>query len=275
MSTLFKQKQPKKRYVTNICKLDESHIKIIENFEKQKRSLPKKKKKLKDFKKKLEALEKKDSKKYTTNDIITKANLKEEIKKLEDTIADIENNVSEIDYYSQVDDILMDYYDIYDNDDKNIYRDNPELSKAKSDNHIKKLDKLDKLNMIRKKKRKYNKITKRRKRPPNNTKNDITIYFKCVDKVKKNQPNRADLLKQYTTFVKNEHSSGNIDNKIIRKCNQCNTDKTLIQSEGIFVCLECGDVDMIIIESETPNYKDHVPDKPGYPYKRELCVCGD
>ena len=58
---------------------------------------------------------------------------------------------------------------------------------------------------------------------------------------------------------------------IIKKCENCNIDKTLINSEGIFVCQQCGEVEQIIIDSEKPNYKEAVSDtKPGYPYKRKF-----
>ena len=52
------------------------------------------------------------------------------------------------------------------------------------------------------------------------------------------------------------------------KCLNCNIEKTLIHSEGIYVCKKCFEVESIIIDSEKPNYKDPTPEKSGYPYKR-------
>ena len=54
----------------------------------------------------------------------------------------------------------------------------------------------------------------------------------------------------------------------INKCLNCNIEKTLIHSEGIYVCKKCFEVESIIIDSEKPNYKDPTPEKSGYPYKR-------
>ena len=55
---------------------------------------------------------------------------------------------------------------------------------------------------------------------------------------------------------------------IIKKCNKCNIEKTLERSNGLLVCRNCGTCELIQIDSDIPNYKDPMPDKPGYPYKR-------
>ena len=41
----------------------------------------------------------------------------------------------------------------------------------------------------------------------------------------------------------------------VKMCNRCNSnvEKTLIHSEGIYVCQECGGFEYVIIESEVPS----------------------
>jgi hypothetical protein len=79
--------------------------------------------------------------------------------------------------------------------------------------------------------------------------------------------NRASLYETYMGLINKSNSSVN-KTRMIRMCNNCSTEKTLIQSEGIYVCKKCGEVEHIIIESEVPNHKDTVNEKPRYPYKR-------
>jgi hypothetical protein len=56
-------------------------------------------------------------------------------------------------------------------------------------------------------------------------------------------------------------------------CENCNIDKILIYSEGIYACMKCGEVENCIIESEVTNYKEPMVDKPTFPYKRKNHFC--
>ena len=47
----------------------------------------------------------------------------------------------------------------------------------------------------------------------------------------------------------------------------------LINTEGVFVCTNCGDVEKCIIEHEINNYKDPMIEKPSFPYKRKNHFC--
>lgn len=118
----------------------------------------------------LERLENIDASKYTITDIKKRSELKTEIQNLTDEIYDIENYLSELDYYFKTEDIIMDYYQIADIDDQALYSENPELCEQKSninntpDNDEFNVDKLDMLNLLNKNKRKVKKVTKRRKK---------------------------------------------------------------------------------------------------------------
>lgn len=322
MST-FKIKNDKSKHQVQINTLDETHKKIMNMFELRRVSLPKKKKKLVALTNQLDILERTDPKLYTLDAIKKKSVLKTEIKELTDEIYDIENDVSELDYYSKTEDIIMDYYAITDNDDNNLYNEHPELCDQKiNEPSVTGPDKLDILNMKTNQKKKQKKVTTRRKKKIVQTnQTNILNYFNIntepeqvteteedfksiteseldysndcnfnnsdhndndnnntsnsnndvnnedgIFKIK----NKAELLDQYMMLVDSEYVSDKkrSDGKI-RKCLNCDVEKTLIHSEGIFVCQCCGEAESVIIDSEKPNYKEATTDtKPGYPYKR-------
>lgn len=278
MST-FKLKPDKVRNSTEIVTLDETHRKIVSDFNRRRRLLPNMKKKLEKMKNRLEILEKKKGSTYTTEDIQEKSNLKSEISKIEEEIYDIENNLSEMEYYSKIDDVLMDYYEIIQQNDDLSYDDNPDLCKEKKKIEDEpELDALDKLNILSKQKKKSAKTAKRRKKKKTlNDNKHILTFFGCEtteENIEEEDEgiikNRAILFDQFRRLLDNEYiHNQNRSNDIIKSCYNCGIDKTLIQSEGIFVCTSCGEVEMVIIESDRPNYKDAtIPEKPGYPYKR-------
>ena len=78
--------------------------------------------------------------------------------------------------------------------------------------------------------------------------------------------NKSELLDQYMLFINKEYiGERNKSSEIIRYCTKCNTEKTLVHSESIYVCQKCGEFESVIIDSEKPNYKEAIIDtKPGY-----------
>lgn len=294
MST-FKLKPEKVKQITEIHTLDESHKNMMDNFQKKKRLLPRKKNQLVKIKKQLESLEKKPSVYYTNDDIKLKSKLKEELQLVEEDIYDIENNISEMDYYSKIDQVLMDYYDIFDEHDA-YYDEHPELSKEKLHNNEHNLDQLDILNKMKKRNVNPQKVPKRRKkRSVVDNKTSIMNFFNNVNNQKLESPDkeivnsestchtndiimkennsevdRATLLDQYRMLTDNEYiATKNRNINPIRICSTCNVEKTLHHSEATYTCMNCGEVEMIIIEADKPHYTDSsVPEKTGYPYKR-------
>jgi len=276
MST-FKLKPEKIRRLSEVKTLDETHRKYVEEFQKQKKLLPKKKKKLQILQNKLNKINSKPKDQCTNDDYDLKFELKRNIKNLSDEINDIESNRMEIDYYCKIDDILTNYYNLMDTDGEHIYSVNPELSKEKKQSeNKKKMDRLDKLNLLSKKKKKTKKVTRKRKyRAIDDKRRNIFSYINPSKndeskKNKKNKKNRAELFEQYKIRIDSDYASKkNKSKNIIKKCENCNIDKTLIHSEGMYVCENCGDAEQILVDSEKPNYKDcQVPVKPAYPYKK-------
>lgn len=320
----FKIKHEKTKHLIQINTLDETHKKIMASFQSRRNTLPKKKKKLELLQNQLNKIEKTDASYYTTDDIKKRSELRTEINNLVNDIYDIENDLSEIDYYARTEDIIMDYYEITDNDDDHLYNENPELSEAKSDKkNLDKPDQLDILNFMNKTKRKPKKITKRRKKKISSSKqvnildffngninqNIITTeteeftdmteteldydndcnYDSIINsqnsskEINNNEndgikiKNKAELLDQYMMLIDSEYMcEKKRTGAKIRRCPNCNLEKTLIHAEGIYVCQNCGEVEPVIIDSEKPNYKEASTDtKPGYPYKRIEMVCSE
>jgi predicted RNA-binding Zn-ribbon protein involved in translation (DUF1610 family) len=308
----FKVKPDKIKYLTEIKTLDERHSEIVAGFKKKQQMLPRQKEKLIRMQTHLANLEKKNPSTYTNKDIKMKSKLKTDISILTEDIYTIENGTDEIEYYAKTYDLLIDYYDIVDNNDDILYEQNPELIKKKDDSPItKEMDQLDYLNMLSRKRKTHKKVSRKRKRNDeiqpktnildflvnNNTANttnttnttNITnttnttnatnatnvTNANSIDATNKsylgnnneNIKDRSELHRQFQMLIDNEYKNNKKIN-ILKECLECGIDKMLIQGEGIFVCQDCGEVEMIIIECEKCNYNDNIPDKPGYPYKR-------
>jgi hypothetical protein len=52
----------------------------------------------------------------------------------------------------------------------------------------------------------------------------------------------------------------------IKNCKNCNSELTLMQSEGYFVCQNCSQAEYVVVESEIPSHKNAMNEKPKYPY---------
>lgn len=299
----FKLKHNRTKQTVQINTLDDVHKKMVTSFQNKKQLLPEKEEQLNTLKQQLIDLEKKNSQ-YSIDDIKKRCEYKVNIKKLQDEIYDISNDLSELDYYSKTDNIIMDYYELADNDDYMLYDLHPELSNEKINAEKRNND--DKLDLLNKQHNKQyiKKPIKRRKRkiddepqhtildfltgnasittsiPHTNTPTDtdeITTTESNIESVEKpidklsSEPekikNKAELFDQFMMIIDNEYKcTRKKNNNIIKKCINCNIDKTLIYSEGNFVCMQCGEVEPVIIDSEKPNYKEAVSDtKPGYP----------
>ncbi len=109
----FKFKPDKIKYLSNIDTLDSTHKKTIDTINRKREEVPNKLKRLEKAKSDLELLDRSNP---TENDdyIFNRAQIIEEISRLEEEITQAENYEDEIDYYSKTYDILFNYYDIID-----------------------------------------------------------------------------------------------------------------------------------------------------------------
>ena len=82
---------------------------------------------------------------------------------------------------------------------------------------------------------------------------------------------RASLFEDYKILLEGYPAQ----KKTNKPCMNCGPlfNKVLIYSEGMYVCLTCGEVEKCIIENEISNYKDPMVEKPTFPYKRKNHFC--
>lgn len=184
----FRYKPDRLKYRTTISTLDETHHKYMTNFENNKRMLPSKLKKASLLKSQLDKLNNKNSCDITADDIQRKTELRDQINKLNEEIDDITNHSSELDYYSQTTQILLEYYEAIElnmgddfkeddcSDDNRSNNQNSETGKEQSElnEQINISAKLVELNQQSQQKRKPKKQTK--KRP----KHGIEQNSKCI-----------------------------------------------------------------------------------------------
>ncbi len=97
-----------------------------------------------------------------------------------------------------------------------------------------------------------------------NTQINSQVNTSNVEKV---VSNRATLFDLYLSMTDKKYASEKIKRNYIKLCSTCNIEKTFIQSEGFYVCTQCGEVEHVI--TEVPNHKDAENEKPRTPYKKQ------
>ena len=112
MSSQFKFKPDKIKYLSTIDTLDSSHQKIINSINKKRDDAPKKEKKLLKLKNELKILDSNNSE--ISNYISIRTKIIDEINMLTEEIEQIENYEDELEYYEKTHEILFNYYDIID-----------------------------------------------------------------------------------------------------------------------------------------------------------------
>ena len=283
----FKYKSNRVKYRSDVKTLDEIHSEQMNTFKGDRDSLPKLKRKLKSLEKKKELIDN-DLKKYTADEIKSRAVLKDEISEIKNKIRRIKTNEDELEYMTKVYDVIFNYYDItegkyYNNSE--VDEDSEEdmdVTESELDNESEVLetsDRLVKLNELSKKKRKVKKSVKRRNLVEENSNNSSCILNFLSGNNNLNNTNnsndnyeiisnRATLQDEYLSLTDEGYVCNKIKSNPIKICNSCNKEKTLIQSEGIYVCIHCGEMEHVMIESEIPSHKDAINEKPKYPYKK-------
>ena len=147
-----------------------------------------------------------------------------------------------------------------------------------------KSSKLDMLNEISKKKRKEKKTTRKRVKNVESLIKDNTYdIFEFINVNDDNKTcdncelktdsydiyDRAKLYNDYKMILEGQ----TIRKKTIKLCINCGGEKTSFVSDGIYLCLKCGEVENCIIENEPTNNKELTVEKPTFPYKRKNHFC--
>lgn len=248
--TSFKYKPPKIKFLNKIDTLDGMHKTYKTSFGKNREELTQKKIKLENL---INEYNKMEKIKMDINDIKKKSQLKSSIELLENEIHDIENNISEIDYYSKTGKILMDYYEIIGkmssnnqtNENKTIIEPSNNLDNINNINNINNnkieennicvSNELENLNKLSQQKRKLKKPTKKRVKYNGHQQNkSILDFFKEQNNMISNKIEISD------NESSNEYSSDepiyNIDDTEINDNNKFKMSeiiKTVNPSENI------------------------------------------
>ena len=268
----FKEKQKKLFRTNNITTLDMKHNTIMEHFKKRKELLPKKQKHISKLESEYSKLEQKTPDTYTESDIQRKAELKESIEQLKQEVYNISNNIDEINYYSKTADILSKYYDLVNNKIENLESfgiDETEESVV-SEGVKSQLDILNERNL----KNRIRKPSIRKSQCKISNCANILDFFsepdKKLDDKKEDEVkhDRAELFDKYLLLVDPQYISKYKYLIRVKKCLNCEVEKTLYQNDGAYVCPICGESESAIIESYKPSFKEQTQENNGYPYKR-------
>jgi len=271
MST-FKNRPNKVKYLSNVQTLDEIHKNKITKLNSNLQLLPQQKTELTNLEKRLKKLN--TLKVSSTEDIKVKAEILTQINKLKSNIEKIEANNDLLDYISTAEDILVSYYD--ENCDQ-LDNNNSTIVKIEIDNTPKKIangiyvsDKLKRLNEISQQKRKAKKPVKKRKLPQEPTSGKPIFNFIQTEPktISRQTINRATLQEQYLILTDKNYACDKVRSSKMVFCDSCKIEKTLVPTEGCYVCGQCGATEAIVMENETLTYKDSIAEKQKYPYKK-------
>lgn len=154
----------------------------------------------------------------------------------------------------------------------------------------KQLDRLHQLNEMSKQERKVKKPIKKRRIVHQPLTGKSILHFlptqpEPVEENKQQQQhqqspldnmilNKATLLHKYLMAVDKEYACGKVKAEKIIFCPDCkitkglDVEKYLFQSEGCYICKECGHTNHVTMESELPSHKELANEKQKYPYKK-------
>lgn len=221
--------------------LNNHHRIILDKFKKEYKKLPKYKQDLEKNKKKLVKLNKKDNKNCTDKEIENKFIVQEQITNLKNKIKSIEEQKEKTDYFLNTFDLLNDYFTNKNNCNDCDISDPEEPEQENSNNSL--------LSFFKKKDE------------------DQISMDKFINK--KNKVKNSDLYEKYLHKIEPKYAGRYEFINNFDVCNQCKVKKMLIQNEGRYVCIHCGQSDNIIIDSEKPSYKEAMSsDCSSFAYKR-------
>ena len=227
---MFKNKEKKKKQDTSriTATVDSKHQEKVKYFQDKKKKLPKLRKKLERIESELLELEKKDV--FILLEIERRAELRDNKEEIEKEIENIDNNVEEMNYYhNTAHNFLIPYYELLDN----------------QENNFEKKERQSILEIFNQK--------------SNNEDKNL--------KDKKNS--RASLLNNYLRTTEGKTFKKQKRKPKIKNCPICkDIELTLHISDGNFTCKNCGFSEVVLLDSDKPNYKDPIPDNSAYAYKR-------
>lgn len=197
--------------------LDSKHQEKLKEFERRDKTIQKLKNKLDKYQQELDDLNNKYPAQYTEQDIIRKAKIKTTIEDIIEDINQLETMSDALEYFNQTIDLLVKYYEV--------------------DKEVDKEKKID----------------------------DIMELFNKNNKTK----TESDKAQLFNRYLKRTNQIDIKKKKLyVKMCINCNIEKTLHIYEGMLTCTICGSSELILIDSDKPNYKDPIIENKPSGYKR-------
>jgi len=282
MSIQYRVKKKRRNPRDSRVTLDAQHKMKVDELEKLEGSLPSLRKELKKLQKEREKLMRTEKgfgiiESDTGRKIYC---LNREMRDLRKKIKDIETGKMREQYYARTAHILYSYYDNIklvaqrhlkeeagDDDDVDMSLDEEDMEK-----YVNAYEEIaPKKTKTKKPKRTVIDFFNRANQKTDNSKKKTFSGTKISDFIDMSErSNRANLLEAYTKVV-NPQSYRPAQQYVkteIDICPRCEMEMSLIQSEGLIVCPQCGREETIIIDSEKPSYKDPPPEAGEFTYKR-------
>jgi hypothetical protein len=103
-----------------------------------------------------------------------------------------------------------------------------------------------------------------------NTDNNV-ININDIFKKKTIISSGTDKSKLYDKYMKIVHNTNTHKIKntyTVKLCNKCKIEKTIHTNDGYLICTSCGDSELILLESDKPNFKDSNIESKACAYKR-------
>lgn len=189
---------------------------------------------------KLEAIPKTDIKDSEIKEIIV---IKDDLKKLNIVISELEQNKPEIEYFTNTSDILYNYYDLIENNSDENTHITAKLS-VKS-------------------------IAQYFTSNNDSSNNDDSSSMTTSASRNSSKFNRAHLLNSYLSKTDANYINNNITQEDSNICVHCNmSTKDILVNEGIICCRNCYTIEHIITDNEKPSYKDPPKEISYFSYKR-------
>jgi len=234
---LFKEKKNTGSNVKNSnipSTIDYKHNLYIRGLEDNRKNLPKLKKQLSDFEKKLKTYNKISSSDLSDKDLNEKLELQEIIPKLQSEINSIERKDDELDYLMKTSHILYQYFD---------------------DTHSLKSSSCE----TKGKKSVLDFFTSSSSSIPISDSSD-TIFTKFSSK--------TELMDEFMTTIDKDYVKSIDTNEDAYKCSKCNVYLITNYTEGVLICPLCGIQQRILIDNDTPSYKEPPREITYFAYKR-------
>lgn len=246
--SLFKEKRQHKSNNVNEQRLtiDAIHNIKVDKFESSRRSVDELKKNIIEINKKIETLQQIPKTDLTDEQLNTIFSSLDDVGELDKQLASIEENHEEHKYLLDTGHLLFHYYD--------KFKGNKSVSgKYYKSNEASKKNVLDFF---------HNKHDDSSEPLQNNGGVSDT----------KSSPNRdyskSEIINFYLSKIDENFICPFDYEDSLEYCQQCNKERTVIPSEGIVVCTNCGFQDSIIIDSDKPSYKDPPREISYFAYKR-------